>query len=288
MQKSEPNREPVLGIVLAAGKGTRMRSPLPKVLHEVHGKAMVEHVIDSLREGGVTDVVVVVGYRADLVRERLGDRVRYATQTEQLGTGHAVAAAKESLAERQGRVVVAYGDMPLLASDTVGKLLSSLDDPAVDCSLLTITLPNPPAAGRIVRGAGDRFQRIVEQQDCSPDQLAIREVNVGTYCFRAPSLLDALSKLRNDNNQGEYYLTDVPEIIARSGRGVVTVTADDIMETLGVNDREHLKVAEASREMTYAEGLYDLIDLVLEHGGSLDALLSIDQQRRPAGPEGPS
>ena len=269
----------VMGIILAAGKGTRMRSPLPKVLHEVNGVPMVEHVLRAFHRAGIQDVVVVVGYRADLVKARLGDRVKYAHQTEQLGTGHAVASAKEYIQGFDGKVVVAYGDMPLISPVTLKKLTDLVGPEAAACSLVTLTVDNPPKAGRILRDEQGKFVRIVEAQDCTPEQLAINEINVGTYCFLAQPLLEALSELRNDNNQGEYYLTDVPEIIRRKGGEVVTVDAGDLMEALGVNDPEHLHVAEAQKDISFAESLFDLIDLIQEQGGSLEALLEWDRTR---------
>lgn len=278
MAKQRTDGSRVMGIVLAAGKGTRMQSELPKVLHEVSGRAMVEHVIDRLREAGVEDIVVVVGYRAELVRERLGESVRYAVQEEQLGTGHAVASAKAELEGHLGPVVVAYGDMPLLSTDSIRRLIEALEDPGVACSLLTISLPNPPAAGRIIRDEDGEFLRIVEQQDCTEEQRRIQEINVGTYCFRGPSLLTALGKLRNSNNQAEYYLTDVPEILRADGARVVTVSAKDIMEVLGVNDKAHLRVAEGQRSIEFAEQLFDLIDVVLAEKGSVDALLELERK----------
>ncbi|MEO0813114.1 MAG: NTP transferase domain-containing protein, partial [Myxococcota bacterium] len=211
-----------MAVVLAAGKGTRMKSDLPKVLHEVHGVPMVKCCINALEEAGVTDVTAVVGYRRDLVEQALGDTVQYAYQEQQRGTGDAVAAAKEQIRAHGGKIVVVYGDNPLLSPDTVRKLIEATDREGVAGAVLTFALENPPQAGRIIRDETDAFIKIIEEQDCTPEQKLINEVNVGTYCFEAGPLLEALDKLEPSNNQGEYYLTDVPEHLVKMGHLVAT------------------------------------------------------------------
>ena len=253
----------VLGIILAAGKGSRMKSKLPKVLHTVNGIPMVTRAITALEEAGATKIVVVVGYRRELVMETLGDRVEYVVQDKQQGTGHAVACAREHIREANGPVAIIYGDNPLLSSATVRKLIEESQKDDNSGALLTISLDNPPKAGRIVRSESGKMVNIIEDQDCTPEQAAIREINAGAYCFNAEALLAGLDGLKSDNSQSEYYLTDVPGILIAAGKSVGTVETDDVFEILGVNDRKHLAFAEAAKDIRYAESLYDLIDATL-------------------------
>ena len=250
-------------VILAAGKGTRMRSELPKVLHQVEGKTMIQHSIEKAQTAGVGEVVAVVGYRKEMVMDTLGDLAKYAVQEEQLGTGHAVAQARPHLEGFQGNVVVLYGDMPLLSSETIGSLIQRRDETDAAGVILTIVLDNPPDFGRIVRDEAGRVVRVVEVKDATPGELAIKEVNVGAYCFDCQSLLSALDQLNNDNAQGEFYLTDVVGIMARQGQRVETVVSPNLEETLGINDPVHLAFAEKMSDIQYAESLYELIDATL-------------------------
>lgn len=250
----------VRAVILAGGKGKRMQSDLPKVLHEIQGKSLIEHSVEHVRAAGVTDVIVVVGYRRDLVMAHLGDRVRFAVQEEQLGTGHAVQQTLPLLAGTSGSVVVCYGDMPLLNPATVRALLDTQTKAGVAAAILTVVLDNPPDFGRIIRDTNGRVLRVVEVKDCTPDQLLLKEVNVGVYCFDAEALQWALPRLTNNNAQHEYYLTDVVELLAQAGRRVDTVCTDNLEETLGINDRAHLDFAERLRDIEYAESLYELVD----------------------------
>lgn len=252
-----------LGIVLAAGKGSRMKSSLPKVLHEVNGVPMAARSIQTLRAAGIEDIVVVVGYRAELVKETLGSDVSYALQEEQLGTGHAVMSAHSYLESWEGKVVIVYGDAPLLSSSSISQLIAATRPPETYGALLSISLDNPPAAGRILRDEDGAFLDIVEVADCTPEQLAIDEINVGVYCFEAAPLARALHELRPNNAQNEYYLTDVPSVMRRAGQPIDIVVTDDILETLGVNDQHHLAFAESVEDIRHAESLYPLIDAVV-------------------------
>src|SRR5581483_8336561 len=251
-------------IILAGGKGKRMRSDLPKVLHPLDGKSMIQHAVDHVREAGVQGVIVVVGYGRDLVMAELADQVRFAVQEEQLGTGHAVQQALPLLAGARGPVVICYGDMPLLSPATVRRLVATQAQPGVAGAILTVVLDNPPDFGRVVRDAAGHVRKVVEVKDCSPAELALKEVNVGVYCFDAEALCWALPRLTNDNAQHEYYLTDVVEILARAGRRVETVQTDSLEETLGINDRAHLEFAERLRDIAYAESLYELVDALVD------------------------
>lgn len=250
-------------VILAAGRGKRMGSDLPKVLHELDGRPLVSYSIERARAAGADDIVVVTGYRRELVEEALADAgVRFAVQTEQRGTGHAVLSAREHLEGLEGDVVVLYGDMPLLSSETIRSLITKRCEAEAAAVALTIVAENPPDFGRIIRDESGRVIEVVEVKDANPEQLAIREVNVGAYCFAAAQLLPALERLGDDNAQGEYYLTDVVGILAADGRRVETVTAASLEETLGINDLAHLDFASKLTDIRYAESLYDLIDAV--------------------------
>ncbi|MFQ5854653.1 MAG: NTP transferase domain-containing protein [Anaerolineae bacterium] len=251
-------------VILAAGKGSRMKSELPKVLHTVDGRPMIQHSIERARGAGVDGVTIVVGYRREMVMEALeGWDVQFALQEEQRGTGHAVAQARRYLEGFEGNVVVLYGDMPLLSQGTIRDLIQRRDETDAAGVILTIVLDNPPDFGRIVRDEAERVMRVVEAKDATPDELAIKEVNVGAYCFDCQALLPALSQLRDDNQQGEFYLTDVVEIMARQGHRVETVVTPNLEEALGINDPVHLAFAEKLTDIRHAESLYELIDATL-------------------------
>jgi bifunctional UDP-N-acetylglucosamine pyrophosphorylase/glucosamine-1-phosphate N-acetyltransferase len=232
-------------VVLAAGQGTRMKSKLYKVLHPVCGKPMVQHVVDTLDAMRVEDVVVVVGHGADAVRAALGDRVAYALQQEQLGTAHAVQQAVPFLQGKQGTTFILYGDVPLLSSETLTALLQYHEQQQAAATVLTAKLPDPTGYGRMIRNEAGEVMRIVEHKDASPEERAIREINTGIYCFDNQKLLNALSQVKNDNAQGEYYVTDCVGILREAGEKVVAYEAVDPEETMGVNDRVQLSEAEA-------------------------------------------
>jgi len=250
-------------VILAAGQGKRMASDLPKVLHPVDGKPMVIHCIEATMAAGIDDLVVVVGVGRDEVIDAVDDAyegVEYAFQDEQLGTGHAVMQARAFLDGVDGNVVVLYGDMPLLTANTIRSVVDHRDETGAAAVALTIELENPPDFGRIVRDADGRVTGIVEARDATPEQLAVREVNVGAYCFDTTALLRALDQLGPDNAAGEYYLTDVIGILATAGERVETVVTDHMEEALGVNDPEHLDFAEKMRHIRYAEKMYPRVD----------------------------
>lgn len=237
---------PAMAIVLAAGKGTRMKSELPKVLVPVAGRPMVRYVIDALRAAGVDRIVVVVGYRADLVRAELADLpgIEFADQTEQLGTGHAVMMCREHLASHDGPVVVVAGDSPMLQADSVATLLAEARSRHAACLLGTVRRDDPTGYGRIVRNAAGDFTGIVEEKDATPEQRAITEINVSTYVFDAKELLAALDQLRADNSQREYYITDCPAILLAAGKQVAALNVLKPREALSINSPEELAQVE--------------------------------------------
>ena len=254
-----------------------MRSDLPKVLHSLHGKPMIQHVIDRLREAGITDLILVVGYGRDRVIEQVGDQARFAIQEPQLGTGHAVQQALPLLGEAGGPVIICYGDMPLLRAATLRALIEAQSQPGIAGALLTAVTATPPDFGRIVRAADGRVAKIIEVRDCTPEQLQIKEVNVGVYCFAAEALRWALPRLSNQNAQREFYLTDVVQILAEAGRRLETVRTENLEEAIGINDRRQLEFAERLADIAYAESLFPLID----------AAIAMERQRhQPIGPPG--
>jgi len=232
-------------VVLAAGQGTRMKSKLYKVLHPVCGKPMVQHVVDTLADMRVEDVVVVVGHGADAVRATLGDRVTYALQQEQLGTAHAVQQAVPFLQEKHGTTFILYGDVPLLSVETLTSLLQYHEEQQAAATVLTATLSDPTGYGRIIRSETGEVLRIVEHKDATEAERAIREINTGIYCFDNQKLLQALAQVSNNNAQGEYYVTDCVGILREAGEKVAAFAAEDPDETMGVNDRVQLAEAEA-------------------------------------------
>lgn len=241
-----PDAPNAVAIVLAAGKGTRMKSELPKVLVPVCGRPMVRYVTDALREAGVEQTVVVVGYQADLVRTELGDSpgVDFAEQHEQLGTGHAVMMCRKQLAEHEGPVLIIAGDQCMVQIRSVRKLLDLFQAERPACLLGTVDKDDPVGYGRIVRDAAGEFIGIVEQKDATPQQRAIREVNVSTYVFESRELLAALDQLTADNAQNEYYLTDCPALLLAAGKRVTAHKVLQPCEAMSINDVDELALVE--------------------------------------------
>lgn len=230
-------------LILAAGQGTRIKSDLPKVLHKVCGKEMVNHVIDTMRKANIEDINVIIGKGADLVKEKTSSRnVSYALQEEQLGTGHAVKCAIDFLRGKKGVVGVFCGDTPLIKAETVDNLFKTHIENKNSATLLSSIVEDPTGYGRVVR-ENDEVLKIVEHKDCTEEELKINEMNAAIYCFDIEKLLNSLDKLSNNNNQGEYYLTDVIGILKEEGNKVGAVTID-YEETIGVNSRIQLAEAE--------------------------------------------
>jgi bifunctional UDP-N-acetylglucosamine pyrophosphorylase/glucosamine-1-phosphate N-acetyltransferase len=231
-----------LAIILAAGEGKRMKSDLPKVLHEVAGEPLLAHVGRSARAAGVDHVVVVVGKGSAEVRAAFARQGwEFVEQPERLGTGDAVRRAQAQLDRCEGDVVILAGDAPLIRAETLATLRERhrAEDAAV--SVLTARIPDPYGYGRICRDADGAFTGIVEEKDATEAQRAIDEVNSSTYCFRAGELRSALARVGSDNAQGEVYLTDAVGILHRDGKRVIAVAAASPEEILGVNTREQLE-----------------------------------------------
>ncbi len=235
-----------MAIVLAAGKGTRMKSELPKVLVPVAGRPMIRHVIDALRAGGAQRIVVVVGFRADLVEQELIDQpdLEFAIQSEQLGTGHAVMMCRAQLAGHAGPVLIVTGDSPMLQPSSIAALLSAYSHEECAAVLGTAHRDDPTGFGRIVRDDAGEFSAIVEQRDATPAQAAINEVNMSTYLFDAASLLASLDQIKDNNAQSEYYLTDCPGILKQAGKRVLALPVLKEIESLSINNLDDLRAVE--------------------------------------------
>ncbi|MHB8146834.1 MAG: bifunctional UDP-N-acetylglucosamine diphosphorylase/glucosamine-1-phosphate N-acetyltransferase GlmU, partial [Vulcanimicrobiaceae bacterium] len=236
----------IRAIVLAAGKGTRMKSATPKVLHELCGRPMLWYTLNALREAGIEDITVVTNEELDVHAAAFG--VSTVVQREQLGTGHAVRVALEGIDPvAGGRIVIAYADMPLVPHDVYRNILAALDDErGTAMALVTASMPLPSNFGRVVR-EGAHVRRIVEARDANAGELAISEMNAGIYAFDEGDVREAVAALRNENAQGEYYLTDVVEHFVRAGKPVRSMHAQDHEQVLGINDR--IELARARRAM---------------------------------------
>ncbi len=241
-----------LAVILAAGKGTRMKSDLPKVLCEANGKPLIEYVLDSLRTAGVKKMLAVVGYREELVRSKLEAQadVGFATQAEQLGTGHAVMMCQEQLKQHDGPVVIVAGDSPMLQSESIKTLLDDFSKNRPACLLGTLIHENPTGLGRIIRDGDGKFTEIVEEKDATDEQRKVAEVNMSTYVFDCQKMLGALDRLTADNQQQEYYITDLPAILLNDGQDVRALPVLKPIEALSVNTVEHLADVEAAMKAT--------------------------------------
>lgn len=265
-------------IILAAGKGTRMKSKLHKVLHQVCGKTMVEHVLTQLQAADIQNIVTVVGYGADTVKDALGDQVRYALQKQQLGTGHAVMQTEDLLGELAGQTLVVSGDTPLFTVATFNHLFQYHEQRHAAVTILTSKAPDPTGYGRIVRNEIGIVERIVEQKDASVEEQAIHEINTGVYCFDNQKLFAALKRLTNDNAQGEYYLTDVIGILKEEGEIVTAYQMEDFDESMGVNDRSALaKATNIMQKRINTQLMKDGVTLVDPETAYIDTDVQIGQ-----------
>lgn len=236
-----------MAVIMAAGKGTRMKSSLYKVLHPICGLPMVEYVKRATQESGVKDIVAVVGHGAEAVREALGNSVHYALQEEQLGTGHAVQQAAEQLEGRSGHTLVICGDTPLITGDTLNKLFEVHESSGSKATVLTAIAEDSTGYGRIVRNAQGHVKRIVEETDATDEERQIKEINTGTFVFDNEALFKSLKNITNGNAQGEYYLTDVLGLLEEAGETVSAYAMDNFEDAIGINDR--IALAEATRLM---------------------------------------
>ncbi|MGE5576174.1 MAG: bifunctional UDP-N-acetylglucosamine diphosphorylase/glucosamine-1-phosphate N-acetyltransferase GlmU [Syntrophothermus sp.] len=245
-------------VILAAGQGTRMKSDLPKVLHRVCGKPMVEHVIAATRAVGVERPVVVIGHGADQVKATVKEDVAFVLQSEQKGTGHAVLQTRTLFEGYRGDLLELFGDAPLLTPATLESLVRFHREGGFAATMLTATVEDPTGYGRVIRdGATGHVARVVEQKDASEAEKAVREINTGIFCFRAPELFEALAEVQPNNAQKEYYLGDVLPILQKRGMKVGALAIADPFEGLGVNSRAQLAEAEKILRRRKARALMD-------------------------------
>ena len=248
----------ILALILAAGKGTRMKSDLPKVLHPLLGRPLLGHVVETVRGLGISDIVAVIGHGRTLVEEFLKEEsVKAAVQEQQLGTGHAVACALPQIDPDVQSVLILCGDTPLFKASTLRALLDSHEEQGCDISVLSSRFADPTGYGRIVRDNEGRLKAIVEQKDASGDELSIKEINSGTYVVRRTVLEELLPSIKNKNAQGEYYLTDIVALGLSKRLKVEAFSLAEEQETLGVNSRYQLSQAEEILLERLRRGLMD-------------------------------
>jgi bifunctional UDP-N-acetylglucosamine pyrophosphorylase / glucosamine-1-phosphate N-acetyltransferase len=236
----------IVAVVLAAGKGTRMKSAVPKVLHELLGKPMISYVLDSVRNAGITDIITVVGHGSDILQQSGAlEGTRVVEQKKLLGSGDAVATAGRLLGKYKGTVLVIYGDTPLVKTETISRLLIKHKDAGATMTLLTAELKDPTGYGRIVRDTDGRIVKIVEEEHARLYEEVINEVNVGTYCFQAADLFAALTEVRPDSVKKEIFLTDAVDVLHKRAKVMEAVRIEDIEEMIGINSRKDLAEATA-------------------------------------------
>ena len=243
-------------IIMAAGKGKRMKSNLPKVLHNLAGKPILNYVLDTVDQLEVKRKILIIGYKSDKIRELIGDKIEYVEQKEQLGTAHAVLQTEKLLSGFKGDVLILSGDVPFLTVKTLKKLLKYHQANNFCCTLVSTVLKNPKGYGRIVRDKKGEIKGIIEEADLSTDKKKITEINSGIYCFNKEKLFQALEKITPDNKQGEYYLTDTVKILLGRGLTVGNIIVKDYSEILGINNR--LDLTDASQKV-YQKTLQDLM-----------------------------
>lgn len=231
----------ITAIILAAGDGTRMKLDFPKVLCKINGKEMIVMLIEKLHGAGIEDIVLVVGYKREMIMERVGSLARYVAQEELLGTGHAVAQAEQFCEKMGNDVVVLYGDAPFISQQTLKKLVDRHFNSGARLTALTAILDDPTDYGRIIRDPGGKICRVVEEKDASGQEKKIKEINTGSYCFDKKELFASLKNVKADNAQKEYYLTDVIEDFVKKGFDIESVSTSDQMEIMGINTQADLE-----------------------------------------------
>jgi bifunctional UDP-N-acetylglucosamine pyrophosphorylase/glucosamine-1-phosphate N-acetyltransferase len=229
-------------IILAAGKGKRMKSDLPKVLHQIKGKPLIRHLLETISKVGFEKITVVVGHKGEMVIEELGDfQVEFVWQREQLGTGHAVQMAKEKLSGFDGSILVAAGDVPFLSENSIRSLIELNHRTGASATCLTADFNDPTGYGRIIRqGESDMLSEIIEEKDADEKIKGIKEINSGTFCFRSTDLFAALEEVKNNNAQKEYYLTDTIKILRMAGKDCRVWKTPNPLEVTGINSAEEL------------------------------------------------
>lgn len=231
--------EEITAVILAAGMGTRMKTDIPKVLHPVGSRTMLEKTIAGLRKAGVEDIIAVIGYKAETVEDLLRDKIRFVRQPELLGSGDALAHAVDFMGKDEGRILVTCGDTPLITAETYKKLKTAHTGKGVSCALLTCRVEDPSSYGRIRRNKKGEITSIVEEKDLRPEDKSLNEINVGTYCFKKSELRRYIRHIEMNEKKKEYYLTDIVDLLKRNGKKIVSVECGK-EEYMGVNSREEL------------------------------------------------
>ena len=232
--------------ILAAGKGSRMESELPKVLHQLNGKSLIDYVLDTASELNPDSITLVVGFQKDLVKNHIqNDNVNYVSQEEQLGTGHAALQLENQLENQSGHLLILYGDAPNIKSSTLSPIISEHIEENRNATLITATLDDPTGYGRIIRNQDGDLLKIVEEKDCTPDEKKIKEWNPGIYIFKIPQLFSELKRIKSNNASNEYYLTDVIELI-KENSPVQAKKIGNPMEVIGINTINQLNSLENS------------------------------------------
>jgi len=250
-EASREGGEKYAAIILGAGKGTRMNegqaSPIPKVMFEMHGKPVIHYSVESIKNAGIENIIVVVGYKKEMVEEYLGDSAKYAIQEEQLGTGHAAMMAEELLEGKVESLIIFYGDNPLYKPETIKKLVALYENEKPTIAMLSVVFKDPVfwAFGRIIRDQNNEVTGIIEHKDCAPEQLKICESNPGFYIIQADWFWENGKKIEKKNAQGEFYLTDIVAIAREQGKKIIAMPVSEESEALGINTLEQLKQAEA-------------------------------------------
>ena len=232
----------IVAIVMAAGKGTRMKSKKSKLVHRIYGKEIIRRAVENVKRAEIEEIITVVGYQKEQIQEVLGDSVEYAIQDEQLGTGHAVMKASKLLEGKNGKVLILNGDHPIMRPETLKNLVEESNKRGESATILTMVHEQIIPYGKIIHDSNGMIKEIVEHKDCNVEQLQIKEVNLGMYCFDIQDLLEALKCLKNDNAQKEYYLTDVIKIMYDKGLKTGSIVVSDNAEVLGINDRMDLQI----------------------------------------------
>lgn len=244
------SRKNKYAVVLAAGKGTRMNSELPKVLMEVHNKPMIFYVLDNLKPILFKEIIIVVGYKKEIVIEKVEEYrkaqnypipIKFVEQKEQLGTGHAFATTEPLLKNQKGNVLVTAGDMPFISTDSFLNLFLVIEQEKSIGSILTSYLENPTGYGRIIRDQNNYLEKIVEEKDATEEIKKIKEVNTGCYVFQLPEIFLKLKEIKNNNKQGEYYLPDIIEIYKKENKNFSCFILKDSREAMGANTKEELE-----------------------------------------------
>lgn len=231
-------------IILAAGKGTRMKSSKPKVVFKLAEIPMINRVIATAQKAGSDEINVVVGYKKEEVKNIITEKVSYSVQDQQKGTGHAVMVTKDAFKDFEGDIFILCGDVPLLKDSTLTKMLKKHREENSSCTVLTAFMDDALKYGRIVRNAAGNVERIVEFKDATAEQKEINEINTGIYCFDSKDMFNALESIDDNNAQNEYYLTDTLEILNKKGKKVISATLDNMVEASGVNSQKQLSELE--------------------------------------------